>query len=321
MRNKQFNRAGSGLAWDHINVPLAAGSPRGKLSTVCLAAFYVASLCLFVAGCSPSKYSVRYVMVPMLDNAREAAYMSDDIQTFRDAAPANLFLLEGMIRTEPEVVDLLLNTSMLYFSYAFAFIEDDDPDYASILYRKGTEHAYMALVLDTDMPADRGVPFDDFEAALPSIELEHVPAAVWAAINWAQYISLHLDRTSVMRDIPKVSALLDRVAELDGTYFEGMPYVTIGTLHAFKPPMMGGDPEASAENFAKAFAVSGNSFLLSQYFYARYYAYRMMDVELFTETLDAVIAAELPEGDPYQLLNLIAKDKALNLLEETDELF
>jgi len=100
-----------------------------------------------------------------------------------------------------------------------------------------------------------------------------------------------------------------------------MPYVTIGTLHAFKPPMMGGDPEASAENFAKAFAISGNSFLLSQYFYARYYAYRMMDVELFTETLDAVIAAELPEEDPYQLLNLIAKDKALNLLEETDELF
>ena len=134
-------------------------------------------------------------------------------------------------------------------------------------------------------------------------------------------INLNIDSTAVLRDIPKVTSLLERVVELDATYFEGMPYILIGTLHSFKPPMMGGDPEASAENFEKAFATSGDTFLISKYFYARFYTYRIMDEALFESTLNEVIAAELPQEDPYRLLNMIAKEKARILLGEIDELF
>jgi len=199
--------------------------------------------------------------------------------------------------------------------------EETDPDYASLLYQRGLNHAYAALKLNKKIPSDLQVPYDTFEAALPELREEDVPAAVWTAINWAQYISLHLDSTEILRDIPKVTALLERAVELDPVYFEGMPYVTIGSLHAFKPPIMGGDPEAAAASFEKAFAISGDSFLLSKYFYARFYAYRIQDVELFRQTLEGVIAGSLPAADPYQLLNLIAKEKSSNLLEETDELF
>ena len=273
------------------------------------------------AGCSPMKYSVRHVMVPLLDNSREAAYLSDDIRTFGDAAPANLFLLEGMIQTDPENDDLRLNTAMLYFFYGFAYMEEEDPDYASLLYSKGLNHAWTALAAASDLPRERGIAFTEFESFVPSIELEQVPAAVWAAICWSQYISLHLDQTKVMRDIPKVQALLDRAIELDGTYFEGMPYVMQGALHAFKPKIMGGDTDASAESFAKAFAISGNSFHLAQFFYAQYYTYRMMDVDLFTSTLEGITGAEPIKDDPYLLLNMIAAEKSLKLLEEADELF
>jgi hypothetical protein len=262
-------------------------------------------------------------MVPMLGNARDAAFESNDILTFRDAAPANLFLLEGMIRTDPDVVDLRLNAAMLYFSYAFAFIEESDTEYASLLYQRGFTHAFAALIQkNKKLPADSfEVSYDTFVATLPELREEDVEAAAWAAINRAQYISLHLDSTEVLRDVPKVTALLERILELDAAFFEGMPYVTLGSLHAFKPPIMGGDPEAADENFQKAFAISGNSFLLSRYFYARFYAYRIQDVELFTQTLKEVIAAELLAEDPYQLMNVIAKKKSTNLLEEADELF
>ena len=74
---------------------------------------------LFSAGCSPTRYSVRHVMVPLLENSREAAFMSDDLRTFGDASASNLFLLEGMIHTDPDNSDLRLTASMLYFSYAF----------------------------------------------------------------------------------------------------------------------------------------------------------------------------------------------------------
>lgn len=283
----------------------------------------VALLCAaaVLTGCSPAKYGVGSVMVPVLNNARDAAFESEDIITFRDAAPSNLFLLEGLIRTDPEKKELRLNASMLYFAYAFAFQEDIDPAYASLLYRKGLEHGYAALALNKKMPRTPDVSFDEFEAALPQLREKDVPAAVWTSVNWAQFISLHLDSTAVLRDIPKVTSLLDRVAELDPEYFEGLPYIMLGTLHAFKPPIMGGDPEASQSNFEKAFAISGETFLLSRYFYARFYAYRIMDDELFEQTLDGVIKAELPEYDPFRLLNMVAKERSRVLLGEIDELF
>jgi hypothetical protein len=292
---------------------------RGS-SAIAVTAAVIASL-LASGGCSPAKYSVRYVMVPVLDNARDAAFASNDIQTFRDGAPANLFLLEGFIRTDPKVREMRLTAAQLYFSYAFAFIEEPDPEYASLLYRKGLDHGYAALALNKKLPRSPDAPFREFEAALPELREKDVPAAVWTAVNWAQYISLHLDSTSILADIPKVTALLDQAALLDPEYFEGLPYVMIGALHSFKPPIMGGDPEASAASFEKAFAVSGGSFLLSRYLYARYYAYRIQDSELFEETLSGVMTAEMSSDDPYLLLNMIAQEKSHTLLDEVDELF
>jgi len=47
----------------------------------------------------------------------------------------------------------------------------------------------------------------------------------------------------------------------------------------------------------------------------------MMDVDLFTETLEGIINAEPIEDDPYRLLNMIAAEKSHKLLEEADDLF
>jgi hypothetical protein len=282
-----------------------------------IAAGLIASL----TGCSTSRFAVGSVMVPVLDNARDAAFASNDVQTFRDAAPSNLFLIEGLIRTDPGNRDLLLNAAMLYFAYAFSFVEDADPAYASLLYQKGFEHGKTVLLENKKLPRSFDVPFSDFEAALPDLRKKDVPAAVWTAVNWSQFIALHLDSTAVLRDIPKVTRLLERVTELDATFFEGLPYILVGSLHSFKPPMMGGSPEKSLENFQKAFAVSGESFLLARYFYARFYLYRVQDAESFEETLEQVNRYSIPPSDRYRLLNLIAQQKSRILLEEIDDLF
>jgi hypothetical protein len=260
-------------------------------------------------------------MTPVLDNARDAALASNDIKTFRDAAPANLFLVEGLIETEPKNEKLRLNAAMLYFAYAFSFVEDTDPGYASLLYRKGFEHGQAAMLRNKKLPRDWDVPFEEFEASLAGLRKKDVPAAVWTAANWSQFISLHLDSTAVLRDIPKVTSLLERAAELDGSYFQGLVHVMIGSLHSFRPPLMGGSPEESLASFERSFALGEEQFLLPRYFYARYYCYRIQDDGVFTETLEGVIGADVSEDDRYQLLNLIAQDKARALLGELDELF
>ncbi len=260
-------------------------------------------------------------MVPVLDNARDAAMASDDLRTFEDGAAANLFLLEGLMRTDPENEKLRLNAAMLYFSYAFASHEETDPAYASQLYLKGMAHGRTALTKNKKLAGDWSVPYDEFAQSLPAMREKDVPAAVWTAANWAQFISLNLDSTAVLRDIPKVTALLERAAELDGAYFQGLPHIMIGSLHAFRPPMFGGSPEKSKANFDRAFAISGDSFLLSKYFYARYYLYRVQEGEEFARALNEVIAAPAVEDDPYRLLNLIARQKSTTLLGEIDALF
>jgi len=290
-------------------------------STAVIALSGAIALSALGTGCSPSKYAVGSVMVPVLDNARVAAFSSEDIKTFRDATPSNLFLLEGLIKTDPDEKELYINAAMLYFAYAFAFQEDTDPAYASLLYRKGMEHGYTALAMNKKLPGTPDVPFDQFEASLAQMRKKDVPAAVWTAVNWAQFISLHLDSTGVLRDIPKVTSLLERVVELDPQYFEGLPYTMLGTLYSFKPPIMGGDPAAALENFEKGFAVSGDSFLLSKYFFARFYTYRIMDDEMFEDTLEGILSAALAPDDPYKLLNVIAKERSRILLGEIDELF
>lgn len=276
---------------------------------------------LLAAGCSTAKFSVGHVMVPVLDNARDAAMASDDLRTFQDGAAANLFLMEGLIRTDPENQGLRLNASMLYFSYAFSTHEETDPQYASQLYLKGVAHGRAALTRNKKLLRDWDVPLEQFEQAMPALRKQDVPAAVWTAANWSQFIALHLDSTAVLRDIPKVTALLARCTELDGGYFYGLPYVMVGSLHAFRPPMFGGSPEKSLENFNQAFAAAGESFLLPRYFFAKFYLYRIQDGDEFRRVLGEVTAAPGAAESPYQLLNLIARKKSASLLGEADELF
>jgi hypothetical protein len=288
--------------------------------SIARAVLVAAPLVAAVSGCSTSRMAVG-AMVPVLENARDVALASEDVRTFRDAAPSNLFLLEGLIATDPGNEKLLVNAAMLYFSYAFAFIEDGDPGYASLLYRKGFEHGRAALLRNKKLPRDWDVPFREFAGDLVHLRERDVPAGAWAAANWAQFISLHLDSTAVLRDIPKVTALLERVAALDGAYFEGLPYMMIGSLHAYRPPMMGGDPEASRENFERAFAASENGFLLGRYLHARFYLYRIQDGDAFAAALEDVIATPDRAGDPYRMLNLIAREKAARVLGDSDDLF
>lgn len=286
--------------------------------TVAVAACVVA---LLATACSTAKFSVGHVMVPVLDNARDAAMASDDLRTFQDGAAANLFLMEGLIRTDPENESLRLNASMLYFSYSFSTHEATDPHYASQLYLKGVAHGRAALMKNKKLPRDWDVPLEPFEQGMAALRKKDVPAAVWTAANWAQFISLHLDSTAVLRDIPKVTALLARCTELDGAYFNGLPYVMTGSLYAFRPPMFGGSPEKSLANFNQAFAVAKDSFLLPRYFYAKFYLYRIQDGDEFRRVLAAVAAAPDPADDTHRLLNLIARQKSASLLGEADDLF
>jgi hypothetical protein len=275
---------------------------------------------LSATGCSRSKLAVG-AMVPILENTKIAAFSSSDVRTFNAATPSNLLLLEGLIRTEPENERLRMSASMLYFSYAFTFDDPADADYASMLYVKGLDHAKSMLLRNDKVRSVWDKPYADFAEGAKSLTAKDLEATVWTVANWSQLIALHLDSTQVLTQIPRLVTLLERAVEIDGTYFEGLPLILMGSLHAFRPPMMGGNPEASRKSFESAFAVSDRKFLLASYLYAKFYCYRIQDAEEFDKTLQFVLAQPDSIMPEFRLLNALAKQKSAVLLKEKDELF
>ncbi len=271
-------------------------------------------------GCSTPRMASR-AMGPVIENTRDFALASPDVETFMAAAPSSLFLIEGLLESDPGNYKLSLTASMLYFSYAFAGIEEENESYASYLYLRGLVHARHALFGDETPPAGWDAGIKDFASLINSIESDKNPAAVWAAANWVQFINLHLDSTAVLPDIPKVVLLLEKTSELDGGYFEGLSYIMLGSLHAFRPKAMGGNPQASKECFKKAFEISQGTFLLGKYFYAKYYCYRIQDAAEFEKSLLEILSKNAAISPRFRLLNALAKEKASTLLENKDDIF
>lgn len=271
-------------------------------------------------GCSTTGLAVG-AMEPILDNTKTAALASNDLRTFVAATPANITLLEGLVATDPDREAFRLDLSMMYFAYAFTLDESTDEAYASLLYMKGFEHGKAALLKNKKFAAVWDAPFQEFEKGVKYLDKDDIEPLMWTVSNWSQFISLHLDSTQVLLGIPRVTALLERAVEIDGSFFGYLPHIILGSLHAFRPPALGGDPEASKAHFDTAVAGTDGRFLLAKYFFAKFYCHRMLDDELFEATLKGVLAQSEDIWPEYRLLNTMAIQKSRQLIEEKDDLF
>jgi len=275
---------------------------------------------LGLSGCSTSRLAVG-AMVPIIEDATEAAFRQDDPVFVRDAVPANLLLLEGLIRTDPRD-ELLVMATQFYFSYGFAFVEDDAPERAVELYAKGRAHGLHALGRHREVAraldaADAGA----LRAAVARLGRDEVPALFWTAAAWGAWINLRLESPAAIADLALVEVLLDRVLELDDTFEYGMPHLLMGAFYAARPRLLGGDPERGRLHFARAAEIADGKLLLAPLFEARYYATQTLDEELFEQLLTGVI--EAPEGllPEVALLNAVAQAKARRLLDAREDYF
>ncbi len=271
-------------------------------------------------GCSTTKLAVGS-MVPILEESVDAGLSSADLELVREGMPGNLVLLDGLIRTDPRP-DLLALGAQLYFSYAFAFIEDEDPERARGLYRTGRDYGQRALGADKKVrSALAGGNPEALAAALERLDREDSPTLVWTAAAWASWANLSLDDPEAVADLPSIEVLLERAVELDEGYLHGVPPLLLGSFHAARPPILGGDPETARRYFTRAEEVGNGRLLLAPVFEARYYARSILDEELFTRLLNGALATPVDIAPDIRLLNAVAHRKARDLLAMRDELF
>jgi tetratricopeptide (TPR) repeat protein len=244
-----------------------------------------------------------------------------DLVLAEQAIPANLKMLEGLLREDPENESLLRNLAEGFCGYAFSFVEDTDPERASRLYLRGRGYAEQLLVAHGAPENLTGQNPAQFKEAIKTLDADHLPGLYWMGQCWAGWLMLNLDDLQAFVAIPKIEATLQRALELDESYHYAGPHLLLGAFYGGRSKMLGGNPDKARGHFDKCLELTQHKFLMAKVIYAKTYAVQMQDLGLFKKLLGEVRDAPADTLPEQQLANAVAKRKAQKLLESADDLF
>jgi hypothetical protein len=274
----------------------------------------------FFNACSLDKFVIRQTGA-ILDYGVLALYEETDLTLAEQALASDIKLLEGMIKGDPENEHLLLLTTQALAGYALGFAEDEEPERAKLFYLRAKEYGLRALRQNNEFAmADTGS-LEDYTAAVNNLEEEYLEALFWTGFAWAGWINLSIDDPRAMIDLTKVQILMEKVLELDESYFHGATLLFFGSIWGVKPKMLGGDPEKAKEYFEKNLEITKGKFLLTYVYYAMFYAAKVLDEDLFYTFVVKIEETPADVLPGYQLLNIIAKKKAKYLRQFGEKWF
>jgi hypothetical protein len=238
----------------------------------------------------------------------------------KEALPFTLAGIKGLIDSSPNNKSFLVHGSNAYFAYTFANVEDIDPLRTKDLYFVARNYGLRAL-FGIEYKSVIEKPFPEFESRVKKLGKSDVPALFWATISWLNYIRYNLGDMQSYIDVAKAEAMAIKLLELDETYYFGTPHAIMGCYLASIPEMSGGNPVKAKEHFEKAIAISKGKFLMHQMFYARFYAVRVLDKDLYLKLLTEVKNAPEDILPSHCAVTNMCKMKADKLFKEADKLF
>lgn len=275
---------------------------------------------LLLSGCSPGKMVVRGSQT-IMDSSLETMNRETDLELAREAMPANLKLIEGMLVEDPGNTELRLFAAQGFYGYAFGFIELEDPQRAAQLYRRCYDHARKALArTGVDLDPEHSSPAD-FEAAVGKAGKRAVPGLFWTASCLSSWINLNRNSPAGIAELSSAAVMMQRVLKLDETFYHGGAHMFFGVYYGGRSPMFGGDFDKSAHHFGRAAKINNDRLLLVDLLYAEYLARQRLDQAAFHSRLTRVIDAPVDLYPEMALVNEIARVRAAHLLEYENDWF
>lgn len=259
---------------------------------------------------------------------------SDDPETVKKGVPSYLLLISSLIRGEPDNPDLLESGAKLYSAYGSSFADTIESKRA--LTQKAFHYASRAMCLRNENFCHiHHLPLDKYETVLTNLDKSYAESLFIFSSSWAGVIEANSDNWDAVADLPKVKAGMKRVLALDETVSYGNAHVYMAILESLLPPGMGGNPELSKQHFERAIELSKGKNLMAKVLYAEKYARLLFNRELHDTLLNQVIAADLNAGgylekhqskdsecqEELTLINILAKQKAAELLDGADDYF
>jgi len=283
-----------------------------------IAIFLISLSVPFFSGCMPLALKMSSSLFP---NFVASVFEECDPELAKGSFPANLKLMEGLLKNAPKNRDVLITLSMGFSGYSMLFVERDDPARASALYLRARDYGIRAL-------GDKGAVLKNprlrgkmLQTALQNMSKDDLKPLFWTAMSWNAWINLNLDKPAALAQLTLSQACLERVMEIDANYLYGLPYILMGVSLAAMPPMLGGNIQEAKDYFEKALRLSNRKFFLTQYYFAKFYTVRVQDKELFLKLIQEII-----DGDPHELkdvclINGVVQNQAGQLRETVEDLF
>ena len=271
-------------------------------------------LLLALSGCASilSSFSSR-----MADDLADAILNSGDIETVREGIPAYLLLMDGLLNSSPDNVELLFAAARLNSSYSIY----TDIARAKLLNQKSFDLAMRAVCLSRSVLCDaHSIKFEDFSEGVERLESKDLEVAYQLSVSWVSWIQANSDDWNAIGQLGRVKALMMKLIDLDETWDAGGPHLYMGALETLFPAAMGGRPEKGKYHLERAISLSGGKYLMAQVIYAEQYARLVFDKELHDRLLREVIESD-PIVEGMTLTNLLAQERAKVLLRESNEYF
>jgi len=288
----------------------------------------LAAALLVMTGCSMKKTVINTTGL-FMDDVVNSFLSEPDADFAREAAPANIKLLDGLIAGSGyENYDLLVKGCKLYAMYGMGFYEDAAGDRktekenlarASRFYEKAMDYGFRALSTKPEFAAVREGSLEDFTRVLDAYGKNDTEALFYCAFAWGSYINLNRNKTEAVAALPKVKAMMERVIALSPDFMYGMPHVFMIVYYSM-PRMFGGDPDLARKSYEKITEISGGKFVLADFFLAKYLAVSSLDTEMFDAALERVNSAD-ESIIPEKLFTALAKRKAAVLISKKSDLF
>lgn len=252
-------------------------------------------------------------------NLGNAILSQDDPETVRQGVPAYLIMLDALVLDNPDDAAILQASASLHSAYAGLFAKA--PEQARRLSSKARQQARKALCERVrDICQHDSGALDEFQASLAKVSGKDIAYLYTYGAAWATWVQANKGDWNAVADLPKLEAIMLRVAALDESHEWGRAHLYLGVLNSQLPAALGGQPEKGRAHFEKAIELSRGQDLIAKVELARNYARLVFDRELHDQLLNEVIAAETTTPR-LTLSNTLAKEAARELLATSAQYF
>lgn len=320
---------------------------RSSLLSLVLAAALVG------LACQPTRYVLRR-SGPTLDKAVGVLSAYEDPQFAREAAPALLSLLEGLLASDPTNPAILATLCRGLYEYTFGFLQQDlerlgasRPEAAEAARRRARHHYVRVYELGLRLLRTHGVsltlqrtPPAELRRQVARLDRRAAPALAWTAVGAGGALQLGIDQPWLMQMRAGIGILLERAHALDPGFANALPAGALGLYHAVDADS-GGSAITSQRYFEQALSRTGRRYLPWLVLYAKHWAWqfqstteersgpgpgaRLVPVSprdkraLFVSLLEEVRRFPLERAPEHRLANRLAKDMAEALLPKRDD--